>query len=358
MRSWLLLVLMAVAMAAGAQGTHQERLTRAERLLDQAATARNRGEGDRARQLAGEARDLVGGENCPGLDSAAERPTPERLSRARRELGTLRSIPAPPSIGHTSETPAAAPSESRAALDKVLKRPEFRTLEKEDWQGSQAADTVWNRFSYWMGQQGSRFSFQMSRLWYAITKPFRNASPPKPVAPSTSPSWWSGLGKPLFNLAIGLLIGGVLALVGYIIHRVVMARQRRVAPEGEGGRETEAVVALRRKQEPTLWERSMTLADEQWRAGDQREALRTVQRACLVLLDARGVLRYDETRANGEVLRELRRQGRAPVHESLRPVMRAFDKGWYGLLNVTNDEFAVVMENTRRFRDSVVGGSG
>ena len=91
-----------------------------------------------------------------------------------------------------------------------------------------------------------------------------------------------------------------------------------------------------------------------WQQGEQRKALRTLYWACLVLLDSRGVLRFDEGRANGEVLRELRRQGLTGVHERFRPIIRCFDRSWYGFLDVSQEEFNQVLEHTRHFRGTVV----
>ena len=102
------------------------------------------------------------------------------------------------------------------------------------------------------------------------------------------------------------------------------------------------------------WEVALQRAEEQWRRGETREALRGVLRACLMLLDSRGVLRYDESRANGEVLRTLRAQGLSEAHAALTPVVRGFDRGWYGFLEISGEEFARMVEESRRLHGLIV----
>jgi len=148
----------------------------------------------------------------------------------------------------------------------------------------------------------------------------------------------------------------VLFLIGLLISKWLAVQHGRIDTR-ELVDDADNNPALRRKQEPTFWERSLRQAEELWQRGEQRDALRTLHRACLVLLDARGLLRLDETRANGEMLRELRRQGNSEVCHALTPIVSIFERSWYGFLDVPGDEFQRVVESSRHFRESVVKGA-
>ncbi len=338
----LFLLLLPLAAHAGDPALARK-LAEADRLLQQAETM----PAHRA-ALARQAADLVPEDACPSVRDAAGKDDRPSLARARGEVQALRRAV---TMTRPAGTATADPAQ---ALDSVLGRNEFRTLRR-----SEMPPPVKNAFQ--------KFFESIARGWVAfwrgVGKMFKaffdwlgGLFPPVdlPDAPKVNTSWWAQLStgmKTLLWVALGV---AVLFLAGFLTSHLLAARRRRRAIEHTAP--ADGLPIASRKQEPTFWERSLMQAEERWAAGDQREALRALSRACLVLLDARGMLRYDEARANGEVLRELRRQGRGPaVLETLRPVVRAVDRSWYGFLPVSNDEFTAVLDQSRRFRDAVVG---
>lgn len=257
--------------------------------------------------------------------------------------------------------PAAGTPSIRAhqTLQRVLSRPEFITYTTQKGGGWKSS-----KFSRWLGRvwepvkkfvnkigKGLASFFRaigkfFSRLFSRIARLF-------PQGNGSHGSRFPALGAQLKYILYVVLGCALLFLIGLIVSKIFSAYRSKPLAD-----DLEAVAAdptTRRKQEPTFWERSLQDAEALWAQGNQREALRLLQRACLVLLDARGILRYDDARANGEVLRELRRQGRATTVQSLRPVVRSFDRSWYGLLLLQEEEFHNALESSRHFRDTVVG---
>jgi hypothetical protein len=323
-----------------------KRLARAEQLLQQAEAQPARRDA-----LVRQAADLTPDDACPTVRQAAGAHDRQSLQRARQEVSALRrAVTLTPAHG----TPSADASKT---LGTVLSGNEFQSLRRTKWSKSTSPAQKWlAKLGTWISGVWTSFLRGVGKLigdffrWIGSLFPKVNT----PELPKINADWWAQMGagmKTLLWVLLGVLI---LFLVGFITSHILASHRRRRAieqavPRGDG------LPIANRKQEPTFWERSLTLAQEHWTAGDEREALRVLSRACLVLLDVRGMLRFDEARANGEVLRELRRQGRTPVAETLRPVVRSFDRSWYGFLPVSNDEFATVLEDTRRFRDTVVG---
>lgn len=77
-------------------------------------------------------------------------------------------------------------------------------------------------------------------------------------------------------------------------------------------------------------------------AGDYREAVRELYLATLLMLDERGLLRYDRSLTNREYLDAV--QGESAVRTALEPIVSTFDRTWYGFQAMGREEF----ENYRR----------
>ncbi|MHB9023983.1 MAG: hypothetical protein ACYC7E_07365 [Armatimonadota bacterium] len=330
----VLLCLCAAQPSWGAQPVDARRLAHAEELLRQAER-----EPQQARALARQALAEVPPGTCPHLAQAAETPNRPALAQARGEVTALRRATAQRRAG------SANAGRDHAVLREVLARGEFQELKRGK------TPLVLQRFAHWLKGQFTALSKQLEKSWQAFLR-WLERFMPHWKAPQVNTRWLGALWNSVRYVVFGVLILAILFLLGLILSRVLAGQQVRHAPEGPG-----KGPAGRRRQEPTLWERSLLQAEELWRQGEQREAMRLLHRACLMLLDTRGVLRFDETRANGEVLRELRRLGRATMQDRLRPIVRGFDRSWYGYLTLTNDEFTGIMEHSRLFRDAVVGES-
>ena len=266
-------------------------------------------------------------------------------------VGMRPSLAQAPAVAPASTAASTTSADAHAALQRVLARREFQTY--HDSQAKQQSDQA----AAWMNRVVDAIKWFFRTVFEPIGKFIRwvgqllkrvlglRSSPSSETAPSKHALLWH-------YLLYIILIAAALFLIGFLVSRFLSARRLRDASEELDALEGEQ--SVRRRQEPSFWERSLQQAEALWSSGNQREALRLLYRACLILLDARGVLRYDESRANGEVLRELRRQGRTQIQQSLRPIAGSFDRSWYGFLHVSDDEFAAALEQSRRFREAVV----
>lgn len=265
-------------------------------------------------------------------------------------LGLLCPVYAQPSPSPSPATTATvSPTEAHAVLDRVLARREFRENRIELRPIHRTAFQRWLA-SIWTPIRNALNAIKKPLVAFGrwLKQIFQRLQPKSPVRlPNVSPE----VGKSLRYTVFFILIVGVVYLLGLLITRLLEARRDRTAPDAL--EEIAADPIARRKHEPTFWEKSLQQADALWQQGNQREALRVLYRACLVLMDARGILRYDESRANGEVLRELRRQGKGPVQQALRPIVHSFDRSWYGFLTISGDEFTQVKASSQDFREAV-----
>jgi len=253
---------------------------------------------------------------------------------------------------------SATSADAHAALRRVLAGREFQTYRDAEAKQSRLTP-AWmlkaiegiKRFFGALTKPINKFFEGVGKIFRSIGQFFKRIFRITPTPSSSDAA--TGKYPLLWHYCLYIvIIAAALFLIGLVVSRFVSARRLRDATE-----ELDALVgdqSVRRRQEPSFWERSLQQAEALWSSGNQREPLRLLYRACLVLLDARGVLRYDESRANGEVLRELRRQGRTQVQQTLRPIVGSFDRSWYGFLHVSDDEFSATLEHSRRFREAVV----
>ncbi len=77
-------------------------------------------------------------------------------------------------------------------------------------------------------------------------------------------------------------------------------------------------------------------------AGDLREAVRELYLATLLMLDERGLLRYDRSLTNREYLDIV--AGEPTVRAALEPIVSTFDRTWYGFQAIGQEDY----ENYRR----------
>lgn len=71
--------------------------------------------------------------------------------------------------------------------------------------------------------------------------------------------------------------------------------------------------------------------------GDYRTAIRQLYLASLLMLDERGVLRYDRTLTNREYLNAVKNEPK--TQSALQPIVDRFDRTWYGFESVDQKEF-------------------
>jgi hypothetical protein len=89
-------------------------------------------------------------------------------------------------------------------------------------------------------------------------------------------------------------------------------------------------------------------AEESEASRDYRSAIRYLYLACLLLLDEKGLIRYDRTLTNREHLRLV--NDKPQLVELLRPVVSTFDDVWYGFIPVDEGMYQQFTQNVERLR--------
>ena len=83
--------------------------------------------------------------------------------------------------------------------------------------------------------------------------------------------------------------------------------------------------------------------------GDYRNAVRFLYLSSLLVLDEQGLLRYDRSRTNREVLRSV--SSRPDLADPLRDVIDVFDRVWYGYEPVDEQTYQVYREHVEELRE-------
>lgn len=222
-----------------------------------------------------------------------------RLARAEQRLAALHGALAAPSAR------AAAPDTRRlAALDAILRRPPFTT-----------PPTLWDSIRQFL--QGS----PLGAVWSFITN-----------------LWTTLLGSAADSAAVPIVAGVIAALA------LLFAASRlfgRVVPQ-TGVDESLENPLLARLDAPAARSRAATLAA----AGEYREAARYLFLATLLALDEAGLVRIDEATGNRDVLRQARATPR--LAEALSPVVRGFDRFWFGHVPLTREDYEGYQQLTER----------
>lgn len=85
------------------------------------------------------------------------------------------------------------------------------------------------------------------------------------------------------------------------------------------------------------------------RAGDYRTAVRYLYLSSLLLLDERGLLRFDRSKTNREYLRSV--SAFPGLSAPLREVIDVFDRVWYGFQPLDQDDFQHYLEKVEQLRE-------
>jgi hypothetical protein len=125
-------------------------------------------------------------------------------------------------------------------------------------------------------------------------------------------------------------IGAVIVVIVYFARGLQMQRATAETPAPDD--------------DPTTSNEAHDRAAEAERASDYRSAVRYLYLACLLLLDERGLLRYDPALTNREHLQ--RAASHPQLADLLRPVVNMFDRVWYGFAPVDDALY-------REFRQTV-----
>ncbi len=208
-----------------------------------------------------------------------------------------------------SEHNWAEPSQGQGSLiplEEILTQPEFTWTEDEP--------TI------------------IDRIWQAISEQLLK------LLARISPSAASGFG-PLIQTA--LTIAGIVILAGALIFtfRGLLAdlvSEADSTNDGELGDEyISADQALQRAQDSST-------------GGDYRSAVRYLYLSSLLLLEERGLIRYDRSQTNQEYLRSV--AGRPELAAVLRDVIDVFDRVWYGFQTLDHAAYAQYRARVEQLR--------
>ncbi len=93
------------------------------------------------------------------------------------------------------------------------------------------------------------------------------------------------------------------------------------------------------------FKRAETLSTE----GDYRNAIRYLYLSSLLVLDERGVMRYDRSRTNREYLHSI--SSRPELAKPLHDVIEVFDRVWYGFEAVDETTYKSYVEHVEELRE-------
>ncbi len=148
----------------------------------------------------------------------------------------------------------------------------------------------------------------------------------------------SALQIPLSNLMVGLAAVLIVVALAFGLRGVLanLTGDAVLAAESElGGEPLTADLALQRAQELST-------------AGDYRTAVRYLYLSSLLLLEERGLLRYDRSLTNREYLRTVAH--RPELATTLRDVIDVFDRVWYGFQTLTATEYAAYAQRVEALK--------
>jgi hypothetical protein len=191
-------------------------------------------------------------------------------------------------------------------LKKILARPEFQ------WKEGQAVEAPG-----WLNRIIDAITGFTERIAFALVNMFIQ-------------------GRALF-----IVLGSILfLLILFQISRLLshnLAANAQLAEEGEGG---EGIATSK-----GALQRAQTLSMQ----GDYRNAVRFLYLSSLLVLDEQGLLRYDRSRTNREVLRSV--SSRPELADPLRDVIDVFDRVWYGYEPVDEQTYQSYLQHVEELRE-------
>lgn len=148
----------------------------------------------------------------------------------------------------------------------------------------------------------------------------------------------SNLNLPISNLFVVLAAVLVAIVLAYALRGLIgdfTADAALSAEEELGGEPLTAELALQKAQELST-------------GGDYRTAVRYLYLSSLLLLEERGLIRYDRSLTNREYLRSV--SHRPELAAILRDVIDVFDRVWYGFQSLSSSEYDAYAQRVARLK--------
>ena len=149
---------------------------------------------------------------------------------------------------------------------------------------------------------------------------------------------------------LALLIAGLAYLAAFVI-----LRRNRDTSKKKTPRKTKSSVLDPELEDSRDSDEWLVAARELANMGDYLQALRAAFVATLLRLDAAGFIKYEPSMTNGEYLRATRKL--PSFFSRFQSIVRSFDAGWYGHMNVSEAEFNEALEGYRQADELAVQSS-
>lgn len=191
-------------------------------------------------------------------------------------------------------------------LKKILARPEFQ------WQEGQVVEAP-----DWLNRIFDAITNVLDRIVYALANLIVQ-------------------GRTVFIVLGSIIFTLILLYISRLLSRS-LAGNAQLAEEGAEG---EGIVTSK-----GALQRAQALSMQ----GDYRNAVRFLYLSSLLVLDEQGLLRYDRSRTNREVLRSV--ASRPELANPLRDVVDVFDRVWYGYEPVDEQTFQSYLKHVEELRE-------
>jgi Domain of unknown function (DUF4129) len=192
-------------------------------------------------------------------------------------------------------------------LENILKRPEF--------QWAEAQPSFWEQFWDW--------------VWDGISRLLSWLLPDQVLLPG------SELAGNVITFLGAIVFAVVIVLIGRELMNSFVAENKALSADAQADEVITADVAFARAQALSS-------------SGDHRLAVRYLYLSALLLLDERGLLRYDRTLTNREYLQTVAHL--PEVAATLREVVEVFDNVWYGYHTIDAAAFEQYAARVGRLR--------
>jgi hypothetical protein len=226
---------------------------------------------------------------------------------------------------------AGDPIQVKAHVKEILGQPEFQP---------EPSDSPMAKLGRALREQWESGSHWLESRWKAIQNWLRRLFSGVPVGAAAA---IANVFSYVF-VAIALGFGGW--LIAWLIRTLWIRRRRdrtaKARTAYDEAEEDEGVVP-----EPGAWiEQASVYAG----ADDYRRAFRAVFVATLLLLDQGGLIEFDRARTNGDYLRLLRHKNVRRLFDILDPLVREFDRRWYGRAETAKEDYLRIQQTFERVR--------